>query len=247
MWLWWRLMGWLPRRSRLGARRRVSRAALPATLATLLGLAGVCGCGLSQTVERQLLRDLTVEQKLVLFEAENEVYIARDEREALRLRAQELERQRQRLAQRLIDAQGDGERAEAKGDQKGVEVAQLRQEVLQLQQAYLDSKEAWLEARLEVQQDMVMVARAKLELAKAELVNRANVRGADGIDPDEFTEQVDAWVAHVREQQQELEAYEARQEKARQDWLSRRDELLDMSGGAYGSPWAEEASMWGEW
>ena len=220
MWLWWRLMGWLPRRSRLGARRRVSRAALPATLATLLGLAGVCGCGLSQTVERQLLRDLTVEQKLVLFEAENEVYIARDEREALRLRAQELERQRQRLAQRLIDAQGD---------------------------AYLDSKEAWLEARLEVQQDMVMVARAKLELAKAELVNRANVRGADGIDPDEFTEQVDAWVAHVREQQQELEAYEARQEKARQDWLSRRDELLDMSGGAYGSPWAEEASMWGEW
>ena len=65
-----------------------------------------------------------------------------------------------------------------------------------------------LKEKLSAQDDLVRVAYAKYELAKARLVKKNNVRGADEIDLADFEMQVDDYVERARDAQADVAAAE---------------------------------------
>jgi len=213
----------------------------------LVALVALTGCSdLSYTVPRAAVRELPIERKLKLFDAENDLYIALDEAEALERNLQALREQRQRARHQRENAEGDGERAEKRHDAHGVEVAELAIDVLGLKLDYLDEERGLARERLEVQDDLVIVARAKLELAKAQEAKEANVVGSEDIDLADFTAQVDDCSARARAAQEALAEREKEVAEVKARWLAERQKLEKASGGGLGNPWVEEVSLWGE-
>jgi hypothetical protein len=206
----------------------------------------VCGCGgLSNRVDRDLLRDISVENKLLLFEAENDVSIAIDEQEQITRQIHEMRQQINALGSQKGAAANDEERAQNKKDDKAEQVAVASRQVLDLKRDFLEMRLKALREKLSAQSGLAYVALAKYELAKAKLVKKNNVRGADRLDLADFEKQVDEAVAGAKQEQQAVEAVEKEVEVKRQQWLTARNQLEKSSGGGAASPWADDAMAWG--
>lgn len=211
------------------------------TLLVTVVLAGGC----AKRVDRDLLRDLTVESKLVLFEAENEVSIALDEEEMLARQIRDLRAQVKEIDVLKNEADGDADRAKARKDDKAVDVAKRAYDVLDLKRSFVEYRVRVFKQKLSAQDRLVRVAYAKYELAKAKLVKKNNVRGADKIDLADFEAQVDGLVAKAREAQGAVDEAEKEAEAKKQEWLAARNQLESSAGGGASSPWADDASAWG--
>ncbi len=212
-----------------------------ALLVTVVVAAGGC----AKRVDRDLLRDLTVESKLVLFEAENEYSIALDEKEMLKRQIIDTRVQVKEINALKNEAEADADRAKARKDDKAVEVAKRAYDVLDLKRSFVKARIHVLEQKLSAQERVVSVSYAKYELAKAKLVKRNNVRGADKIDLADFEKQVDQLVAKARYAQGAVDDAEKEAEARKQEWLAARNQLESSAGGGASSPWADEASAWG--
>lgn len=204
------------------------------------------GCGsLSHTVDRELLADITIENKMMLFDAENDVSIAVDEKEQIQRDIRETKQDIQDAEAQITEANSDQKRAEQKNDAKAVELAELSREVFHCKVDYLEAHLDYLRERLHAQEGLVRVSLAKYELAKAKLVKRNNVRGAQDVELADFEMQVDAAVENAKETQTELSAVEKEVLTLRDVWKKEREALAQKSGGGAGSPWAEESASWG--
>jgi hypothetical protein len=204
------------------------------------------GCGgLSYEVDRNLLRDVSVENKLLLFDAENDVSIALDEQEMQQRKIRETRTQIRAMDTLEREAEADLDRAKAKKDPKAVDTASMSLDVLALKREYLEAHVDALREKLSAQDVLVRVALAKYELAKAKLVKKNNVRGADKIDLKDFEEQVDDIVASARDAQSDVAEAEKEAAQKRQAWLAARAKLEKTGAGGAGSPWADDATAWG--
>lgn len=210
----------------------------------LLGLVAA-GCGLTHTVDRDLLQTISVEYKLSLFDAENEVSIAVDERDRLQREILQVKEDLARVERQIVDAESDYQRAVEKGVQDRARLAEQAAAVYELKAEYLEEHIDYLREELRVQDAFINVALAKFELAKAQLVKKNNVRGADSIDLADFEAQVSDAVAAAKEAKDSLNVDFAEVEKAKNTWLAARDELSKASGGGVGSAWAEDDGLWG--
>ena len=212
----------------------------------LLLAAGAFGCGgLSYRVNRDQLKEITIENKLLLFDAENDVSIALDEKEAIHREIQQLKQDIQDVDLQITEAEVDASRAAEKSDQAKEQVALAAIEVFQLKIAYLEENLGFLREKLKAQDDLILVAEAKFELAKAKLAKNNNVRGAADIELPDFEAQVDKCVERAKETLQDLGQYEQEVTAVKKQWLDRRDQLMAASGGGVGSPWAEDSALWG--
>ncbi|MEM6274785.1 MAG: hypothetical protein AAF735_06050 [Myxococcota bacterium] len=216
----------------------------PRWSAVLLVVCGACG-GLSYQVDRDLLTEVSVENKLTLFDAENGVSIALDEREQTRREIQLLREDIESTERQIKEAREDEDRASDKGDAEREKVASMAEEVFELKKDYLEERVGLLRERISVQDVFVYVAFARYELAKARLVKKSNVRGAQDIDVEDFEEQVDEYVEQARERSVDFAEREEEVEQIRLAWSERREALQQASGGGLGSPWAEESALWG--
>jgi hypothetical protein len=211
-----------------------------------LAVVALSGCGgLSYSVDRDLLRDVSVEHKLVLFDAENDVSIALDERENIRRQITELKQDIRDAESKILEADQDAERASLKSDSAAEEVARMAHEVYEYKISFLEERITFLRQRLKAQEGLIYVAWAKFELAKAKLLKKNNVRGASDIDLVDFEEQVDGYVERAKDEQVDTAEAEKSVQAAEQEWLSRREKLQSASGGGQGSPWAEDSAAWG--
>jgi len=213
--------------------------------AVLLLFAHSACSSLGSTVDRDLLSEITIENKLLLFDAENDVAIAIDERERL---AREIYQAKMDIidAEAQVDETYDDEdRADAKGDDKRAQLSAMAREVFILKIDYLELNLAYLRDKLEAQDGLIMVAKAKYELAKAKLVKKNNVRGAQDIELADFEEQVSDYVQHAKDAMVDLSEFEKEVEAYKKQWLHTRDQLMAASGGGLGSPWAEDSALWG--
>ncbi|MEM6730896.1 MAG: hypothetical protein AAF658_05035, partial [Myxococcota bacterium] len=145
----------------------------------------------------------------------------------------------------IKDAVEDGKRASEKGDPEREQVAVMAEEVFELKKDYLFERVSLLREKLKVQESYIYVAFARYELAKAKLVKKNNIRGAQDIEVEEFEAQVDEYVEAAKEVAQDFTAYEQEVEQVRQVGVTRREELQKASGGGLGSPWAEDSALWG--
>ncbi len=215
-----------------------------ASIALVSLLVSACG-GLGYQVDRDLLNEVSVENKLTLFDAENDVSIALDEREQIRREIQLVKQEIEDTEKQIEEAREDADRAADKGDAEREQVAVMAEEVFYLKKDFLKEQIGLLRERLSVQESYIYVAFAKYELAKAKLVKKNNVRGAQDIDIEDFEEQVDEYVLKARDMNQDFAEYEQEVEQVKQAWLTRREELQKASGGGLGSPWAEDSALWG--
>ncbi len=218
------------------------------TLAVLFGVpsAIATGCGgLSYTVDRDLLKDISIENKLILFDAENDVSIALDERESLKKQMTETRQDIADAKAKIIEAKTDADRAEAKGDANAETVGDLAEEAYDKKIDWLGDRLSFLRRRLDAQDRLVYVAWARYELAKAKLVKKNNTRGANDIELQDFEEQVDKCVELAKEDTESLKQEEVELQQSQQEWLAMREKLQAASGGGLGSSWVEDGSIWG--
>jgi hypothetical protein len=203
----------------------------------LLTTLALVGCaGLWHRVDRSLLDGVPNEEKLLLFDAENGVYIAKDEMET---------------ADRLL---GDTERALERAYKYRDIIIERRSSgnVVDTKQV-LDLLSDWNDARIEMRKAEVQymrqkhraaesrlwASRARYERAKALLVKDFNPEDGTSIEVEDF----DGQVADKEEREQEELAELTEKEKAVSEKravynkLSSRLQLA--SNGAYGGPWAD--------
>lgn len=214
---------------------------------SLVAVGGLAACGpLSYTVDRELLRDVSVENKLILFDAENDVSIALDERENLRRQIMDLRQDIRDAEAQILEANSDRDRYSEKGDQERVGVSELAVDVYELKIDWLEERISLARERLSMQDRLIMVAAAKYELAKAKLVKNYNVRGAADLELVDYEAQVDAQVEQAKSSQADLTEAEAVVAEAEKVWQAKREELRKASGGGQGTAWADDGDLWGK-
>jgi hypothetical protein len=200
-------------------------------------LLAVSGCaGLSARVDRNALSAVPNEELLVLFDAENSVYIARDESDL--------------AARTLQDAKVALERARKYKDTvtarrtSGASIDSLA--VLDLLGAWNDQRiamreaeVAWRDLELSTSDTRLWAARARYEREKARLVKDKNPAVGKDIDLAVFDKQVDEWGKREAEADAEITAKNAAVVEARARYFDLSRRLQEASAGAYGGPWAD--------
>lgn len=218
--------------------RTLSSRARALAIAAALALAMLgAGCaGLSHRVDRGLLDQVPNEELLLLFDAENAVYIARDEAD---LASRNLEDARKALRRataykKLID--------ERRKSGAAIDSAQVLQLLEQWNDARIDmrNKEVSLrEEELRTSDVRLWAARARYEQAKAKLIKDFNPVGGASVDLEDFDKQVTEWEAREQEVLEGLKERENAMLAAREAYIALAVELQQASQGAYGGPWAD--------
>lgn len=213
----------------------------------LLIMLCTASCGsLRHTIDRDLLNDVTIENKLILFDAENDVSIAIDERDRIARQIYDTKLDIRDAESQIIDAQEDEDRSSQRNDNQRAQLAANAQDVFQLKVDYLEEYLDFLRAKLVAQDELIIVAQAKYELAKAKLVKKNNVRGSQDVELEDFEEQVGKFIEKAKDTRGDLAAIEKEVEGVKLSWLAARNKLMAASGGGLGSPWAEDSGLWGD-
>ncbi|MFH1130109.1 MAG: hypothetical protein V1754_02160 [Pseudomonadota bacterium] len=133
------------------------------------------GSTLSHTVDKKRLKDMSREGQVWIYDAENEIVVAHD---------------------RLDEAQDELRKLERKYDvsEKGMNAAKnlkhpLAVEVAQAWQDHLKSMGIWAEAKIELCKLGVIVARATVELAEAQVVQKEDLLGGKDFSIKTFRDQ----------------------------------------------------------
>jgi len=200
-------------------------------------LIAIAGCtGLSARVDRGALADVPNEELLVLFDAENGVYIARDE-------ADHASRHLEDARAALVKARAYRE-VITRRRTSGATIDSVP--VLDLLGHWNDARIAMREAELELRNLEVATsdiklwtARARYELEKARLVKDKNPAVGKDIELARFEEQATIWQAREAEAATEVAERTAVVVKARALYFALSRQLQEQSGGAYGGPWAD--------
>jgi|GEM_PF-926288 len=193
-------------------------------------------CGLWHRVDRDLLATVPNDEKLLLFDAENGVYIARDEMETAERRLQEAERAllRARKYINVIDQRRDSGSGVDTPEviQMLEEWNTIRIELRELEVDLADLSRDVAEARL-------WTARAEYERAKAKLVKDKNPEEGTSLDIESFDDQVKD---RQEDEQEEFVGYQEKEAevlKLRDQYNALSLRLQEASRGAYGGPWAD--------
>ncbi len=205
----------------------------------LLTCASGCGSAPHLRVDADVLERITIENKLRLFDAENELNIAIDARDQVVDEIEQIKQDIRRTQKKRDVAARDEDLFDDKGDQRRVALSRLRRTTAIAQLDYLDARLEWARRRLDRQRRALIVAKAKFELAKAKLVKRNNVPGASDIEIEDFEEQVADYSADVGETEEEISEAELEMKAREQNWIAESKRLQNATGGALGSRWLD--------
>ncbi len=207
--------------------------------AVALLLAASCGADPRLRVDEGVLDRLGIENKLLLFDAENELDIAVDDRDQVLDALASLTSERQAAEAERSVAERDVGVFRDKGDQSRARIAALRIEAAKARIDHIDAKRQVELVRLEQQERALVVARAGFELAKARLVKRTNVPGAEGLKLEDFEAQLERTQERMSELDERVAAAEAEAAQRELAWSRASAALRDQSGGAFGSRWLD--------
>jgi len=211
----------------------MKRCMLLTSLALLLASSCV---GLSARVDRAALSEIPNEELLVLFDAENDVQIARDEAEM--------------ASRNLQDAKVGLDRARAYRDviadrrTSGATIDTVQ--ILDLLGAWNDARIAMREAEVSLRDTelgtsdtRLWAARARYEREKARLVKDKNPAVGKDIELKDFDDQAESWRVREAEATAAVAARSAVVVETRARYFDLSRKLQEQSGGAYGGPWAD--------
>ena len=193
----------------------------------------------SLTVDRDVLEKITIENKLLLFDAENELNIAIDSRDQVVDEIEQIKEDIQRAKTKLEVAERDQESFADKGDAERAKIAGFKATSEEARIDYLSARLDWARSRLDRERKKLIVAKARFELAKASLVKKNNVPGASDIDLADFEEQVKDYEEDVADTDPDIAETESEMKQKEESWLAASKSLRQASGGALGSRWID--------
>ncbi len=207
------------------------------TVVAFLSLAA-CGGGVSLRVPKKSLDALPVDERLDLLDAENDLFVAIDKHDDAVEAVRDAREAYRRAASQVAQAVRDLDRSSGSSDPEAV-VAREELVEAKLHRAWLDRSIDLAEEALAVADEEVLVARARLERAKAQAVERAKVPGAASLSMRDFDAQVVRLERREKSLRDDLANDRKHANEERGAWLSESRKLSDMTGGALGSPWVE--------
>jgi hypothetical protein len=214
-------------------------------LAEVILLVGLCvaqsGCallGLWHRVDRDALEMVPNEEKLLLFDAENGVYIASDEMETAARAVQDAERA---LARAENYADVIDERRSSGSAIDTPEVLDLLERWNDLRIEMRQEELAVAEQRVEASGKRLWASRARYERAKALLIKNHVPEEGTSIEMADFDEQVADYEVDEKEALAALEELEKGLSAKRATYIEVSRKLQATSKGAYGGPWADLA------
>lgn len=199
-----------------------------------------CASGPRKRVDGKVLEKLTIENRLLLFDAENELNIAIDARYQVLDEIEQIKIDIERAKEKLETARRDEDLFADKGNLERVEVAALRAETQKTRINYLEARLDWARERLDVEDEKLDVARAEFELAKARLVKKNNVPGASKITIEDFEKQVSKFEERVEDADRDVEKALAKLSEREEAWVQASRALQEATGGALGSRFLED-------
>lgn len=219
------------------ARTQALRGRVPWAVLLALTVATGGGCaGLSHRVDRSLLDQVPNEELLLLFDAENAVYIARDEADLATRNLEDAQKARRRAEEyrSLID-----ERRKSGAAIDSAQVLQLLEEWNNARIEMRQKEVALRQEELSTSDVRLWAARARYEHAKAKLIKDFNPVGGANINLDNFQDQVKGWEEREKEVLADLQAKQEELVAARDIYIQLAVRLQQESRGAYGGPWAD--------
>lgn len=148
------------------------------------------GTRLSHTIDDKQLRDMSRQGQLWVFDAENEVVVALDQLDEARDTLRDVQR-------RLKLAEAAKESAERRDRPLAVRVAEAQIE-------FLEALESWAEEDVQLRRLGVTVARAMVELAKAQVVRREDLLGGKNFSLKDYQKQHDDLLAEAQSLQKQV-------------------------------------------
>ena len=191
---------------------------------------------LHYTVSNDAFAQLSVDKKMRLFDAENDVSLAQDEKGQMREAIHQL-RNDQDAAERSGRVAGRQENANSPGLRR-----MWAARIYYLKLAIED----W-HRRVDAQDTVVLVARARFELAKALIVKKKKMPGADVIEIKRFEKQADGFGEKSKRELATLAQLRTKVERARTDWLGQRDDVAANSLGGASLVGDDELAVWQSW
>ncbi|MEQ9498975.1 MAG: hypothetical protein RIT81_18995 [Deltaproteobacteria bacterium] len=198
-----------------------------------------CRSAPSLRVDADVLDKITIENKLLLFDAENELNIAIDSRDQVVDEIAQIKDDIRRARKKQQVAERDSEVFADKGDNERAKFAALRAVTEESRIEYLEAYLAWSRERLVKERARLIVAKAQFELAKARLVKKNNVPGASDIELADFEAQVEEYKEDVNDTDEDIAAAEAEMAAKEEAWVAKSDQLAAATGGALGSRWLD--------
>jgi hypothetical protein len=190
-------------------------------------------------VDKDVLEKITIENKLLLFDAENELNIAIDSRDQVVDEIDQLKDDIKRTQKKREVALRDADLFSDKGDREKAGIAAARAQEAVAHIDYLRARLQWVRERLVRERAKLIVAKAQFELAKARLVKKNNVPGASDIDLTDFEAQVAHYSKDVDDANTDIKSAETDMKAAEQSWTVAVKQLQSATGGALGSRWLE--------
>jgi len=212
------------------------RPVVVAGLVLAASLSSTSCVGLSQRVDRSALSAVPNEERLLLFDAEHAVFIARDDADLAARGLQDAKAALRRAHdyERIID-----ERRKGGATVDTVAVLDL---LGQWNHARIEMRErevALREAEVDAGDTRLWAARARYEHEKARLVKEKNPAVGANIDLKAFDEQATSWTTREAEAQKKIDDKNADVVTARAAYFDFSRRLQEASHGAYGGPWAD--------
>ena len=199
------------------------------------------GCGtLSYTIQTEDFIELSSDNKVLLFDAENEIAMVMDAHDELQKEIFMIKRDIRLTNKQLEAAEIALDKASDEDNVKAEQVAELAVSVFLKKLTYLDEKLEIANEKYDTHEVVLHVALAKYELAKAMLVRKFNLADAQDIEIVDFEEQIKDFEEDAQERTASFAELEQSAEALKKDWLAERDKLARASGGGWGSPWVED-------
>jgi hypothetical protein len=205
--------------------------------AVVVVVVGSAGCaGLSARVDRGALSAVPNEELLLLFDAENAVYIARDEAD---LASRNLQDAKAALTRARNYRDVIGERRTSGATIDSVQVLDMLGTWNDARIAMREAEVELREAELSTSDVRLWAARARYEKEKARLVKDKNPAVGKDIELADFDEQVTEWTAKETEALKSLDEKNNVVVERRSAYFTLSRQLQEVSKGAYGGPWAD--------
>jgi chromosome segregation ATPase len=202
-------------------------------------LAAACGPSVSLRVQDRSLRDLPLESRLDLLDAENDLFAAIDRRDDAEQVIDDAKAALRRADQRVSEAERNLDQAKNRKDATGVEVGKLAVGEAKAHRRVQDWQVDLARDALDVEEARLLVAQARFERAKAEVARKAKTAGAAELKLKDFDRQVADLEKHVKDVQQDADKEQKKSEKDRQKWQALSRQLAELTGGAQGSAWVQ--------
>ena len=200
---------------------------VPALLLALAAFTAL-GCGgasLDHTINRSKLKDMSRHGQLWVYDAENGIVVALD-------RLDDARDDLYRIQGALKRARRRAKAAEKRRNSQGVSVAEAFE-------GYLEALEDWAEDNIRLMRLGLVVARASVELAKAQVIQREDLLGGKDVTLKKFEDQYQRLKQRFEARQKQLRTARNAARKKERRWRNLRRGYVAQTGDHDSGLWID--------